>query len=50
VENDLQDLLAEPLTVMVCAFLRLASQLRDANSWSLEIYSLWNSPMVSRDS
>jgi DNA helicase-2/ATP-dependent DNA helicase PcrA len=34
VENDLQDLLAEPLTVMVCAFLRLASQPRDANSWS----------------
>ena len=35
VENDLQDLLAEPLTVMVCAFVRLASQSRDAVSWSV---------------
>ncbi len=33
VENDLQDLLAEPLTSMACAFLRLASQPRDPASW-----------------
>ncbi len=34
VEDKLQDLLAEPLTTMVCAFLRLASQPRDPASWS----------------
>jgi len=33
VEDKRQDLLTEPLTIMGCAFLRLASQRRDVASW-----------------
>lgn len=34
VEDKRQDLLTEPVTKLTCAFLRLASQPRDAESWS----------------
>jgi DNA helicase II / ATP-dependent DNA helicase PcrA len=49
VENDIQDLLAEPLTVMVSAFLRLASQPRDPASWSALIDMLLRARGLAAD-
>ncbi|MEP6822744.1 MAG: ATP-dependent helicase [Chthoniobacterales bacterium] len=34
VEDKRQDLLTEPVTILTCAFLRLASQRRDSESWN----------------